>query len=304
VKTLIAAVVMLTGIASAQTSGARPTPATTPSKAHMTVDVQRQPSNLPSEETVRSFLKQTFGYDPNVQLEVLGITASEMPGVAHVIVRVGGPQQPPAHLYVTQDGQHAILGEVIPFGAHPFEPARKKLAAQAKGQRKGATAAPRVTIVEFSDLQCPHCKAAQPIIDKLVADTPGAELIFQPFPLSGHDWASKAALTGECVAQQSPAAFWKYVQGIFDAQEQITAANAPQKLQEIAQSAGVNGAQAVACASTQPMAQRIQDSIDLGMALGVSGTPTVFINGRKFTSIAGIPYDQLKKVVEFDASQK
>jgi protein-disulfide isomerase len=270
----------------------------------MTVDVQKQANNLPSEETVMSFLKQTFGYDPNVPLEVLGISQSEMPGVAHVIVRVGGPQQPPAHLYVTQDGQHAILGEVIPFGSRPFEPARKKLEAQAKGQHKGMTAAPRVTIVEFSDLQCPHCKAGQPVIDKLVADTPGAELIFQPFPLTGHDWASKAALMGECVGQQNPQAFWKYVQGVFDAQDQITAATAPQKLQEIAQAAGVNGAQATTCAATQPVARRIQDSIDLGMSLGVSGTPTVFINGRKFTSIAGIPYEQLKKVVEFDASQK
>jgi len=301
---LIAAVIILAALSSAQTSGSKPPTSTAPSKGHMTVDVQRQPSTLPSEETVRSFLKQTFGYDANVPYEVLSIGPSEMPGVAHVVVRVGGPQQQPAHLYVTQDGQHAILGEVIPFGAHPFEPARKKLEAQAKGQRKGAAAPARVTIVEFSDLQCPHCKAGQPVIDKLMADTPGAELIFQPFPLTGHDWASKAALVGECVAQQNSQAFWKYLQGVFDAQDQITAANAPQKLQEIAQTSGVNGEQATACSTTQPVARRIQDSIDLGMAMGVSGTPTVFINGRKFTSIAGIPYEQLKKVVEFDAAQK
>lgn len=303
-KSVIATLIAVCAIAAAQTSGTKPAATSAPGKAHMTVDVQRQPSTLPSEETVRSFLKQTFGYDPNVPYEVLGIGPSEMPGVAHVIVRVGGPQQPPAHLYVTQDGQHAILGEVIPFGAHPFEPARKKLETQAKGHRKGVNASPRVTIVEFSDLQCPHCKAGQPVIDKLLADTPGAELVFQPFPLTGHDWASKAALMGECVAQQNPQAFWKYVQGVFDAQDQITAATAPQKLQEIAQSAGVNGAQATTCAATQPIARKIQDSIDLGMSLGVSGTPTVFINGRKFTSIASLPYEQLQKVVEFDAAQK
>jgi protein-disulfide isomerase len=109
---------------------------------------------------------------------------------------------------------------------------------------------------------------------------------------------------GECVAQQNPQAFWKYIQGVFDAQDQITAATAPQKLQEIAQNSGVNGAQALTCAATQPIARRIQDSIDVGMSLGVAGTPTVFINGRKFTSIASLPYEQLKKVVEFDAMQK
>jgi protein-disulfide isomerase len=302
---VITIIVAVCSLAVAQAGGAKPaTTIAAPGKAHMTVDVQKQPSTLPSEETVRSFLKQTFGYDPNVQFEVLGISQSEMPGVAHVIVRVGGPQQPPAHLYITPDGEHAILGEVIPFGAHPFAPARRKLETQAKGQRKGATTAPRVTIVEFSDLQCPHCKAGQPVIDKLLAETPGAQLIFQPFPLTGHDWASKAALMGECVAQQNPQAFWKYIQGVFDAQDQITAATAPQKLQEVAQNSGVNGAQVSTCAATQPTARRIQDSIDIGMSLGVSGTPTVFINGRKFTSIASLPYEQLKKVVEFDATQK
>lgn len=303
-KQVIALIIAVCSFAAAQTGGSKPANSSAPTKAHMTVDVQRQPSTLPSEETVRAFLKQTFGYAPDVQLEVLSINPSEMPGVAHVVVRVGGPQQQPANLYITPDGQHAILGEVIPFGAHPFEPARKKLEAQAKGQRTGATGTPRVTIVEFSDLQCPHCKAAQPVIDKLLAETPGAALILEPFPLTGHDWASKAALVGECVAQQNQPAYWKYVHGVFDAQDQITAANAPQKLQEIAQAAGVNGAQAMTCSTTQPVARRIQDSIDLGMSLGVTGTPTVFINGRKFTSIAGIPYEQLKKVVEFDASQK
>ena len=303
-KQVIALMIAVCSFAAAQTSASKPASSSAPAKAHMTVDVQRQASNLPSEETVQAFLKQTFGYAPDVQLEVLSITQSEIPGVAHVVVRVGGPQQQPANLYITPDGQHAILGEVIPFGEHPFEPARKKLEAQAKGQRTGAAGAARVTIVEFSDLQCPHCKAAQPVIDKLLAETPGAALVLEPFPLTGHDWASKAALVGECVAQQNQPAYWKYVHGVFDAQDQITAANAPQKLQEIAQAAGVNGAQAVTCSTTQPIARRIQDSIDLGMSLGVTGTPTVFINGRKFTSIAGIPYEQLKKVVEFDAAQK
>ena len=77
---LIAAVIILAAISSAQTSGSKPATSTAPSKGHMTVDVQRQPSTLPSEETVRSFLKQTFGYDPNVSYEVLSIGPSEMPG--------------------------------------------------------------------------------------------------------------------------------------------------------------------------------------------------------------------------------
>lgn len=297
---ILVLLVSLTIVTSAQTTRAA---APAQEKPHMTVDVKPAATQLPSQPEVESFLRHMFGQDPTVQYKVLGIANSEVPGVPKVTVQVGGPQQPPVDLYIMPDREHAIAGQVLPFGANPFGPAKRKLEAQAKGQRLGPTE-PRVTVVEFSDLQCPHCKRAQPVIDKLVADTPGARLIFQPFPLSIHDWASKAALMGECVAEQKPAAFWTYVNSVYAAQDQITGANAAQKLQELAVGAGVDGPQASTCASSQVTARKIQDSIDLGMSLGVTGTPTVFVNGRKVNGIADIPYDQLRKLVEFEAAQK
>jgi protein-disulfide isomerase len=171
-------------------------------RAHMTVDVKPAAATpLPTQETVNSFLQSWVGYDPTVKYKVLSIEPSEATGIAHVVAQVG-EGAPPTHFYVTADGEHALVGEIIPFGAHPFAPARRKLDAQAHGPSRGAKT-PTVTIVEFSDLQCPHCKAGQPVIDRLMADTPGAKLIFQAFPLSIHDWASKAAKTGECVAERS-----------------------------------------------------------------------------------------------------
>jgi protein-disulfide isomerase len=289
-------------IASAQTTKAA-APSTPQNKPHMTVDVKPSATQLPSQQEVESFLRHMFGQDPGTQYKVLGIGSSEVPGIAKVTVQVGGPQQPPVDLYIMPDREHAIAGQVLPFGADPFAPARHKLDTQAKGPLLGS-AQPRVTIVEFSDLQCPHCKRAQPVIDKLLADTPGAQLIFQPFPLNIHEWASKAALMGECVAEQKPAAFWNYVKSVYNAQDQITAVTAPQKLQDLAAAAGVDGARATTCAASPITARKIQDSIDLGMSLGVTGTPTVFMNGRKVNGIADIPYDQLRKLAEFEAAQK
>jgi protein-disulfide isomerase len=109
---------------------------------------------------------------------------------------------------------------------------------------------------------------------------------------------------GECVSEQKPTAFWDYVKGVYAVQDQITAANAQQKLQELAAAAGVDGPRANTCSASQATARKIQDSIDLGMSLGVTGTPTVFVNGRKVNGIADIPYDQLRKLVEFEAAQK
>ena len=289
---IIASLSLLIGMAAAQTAPA--------AKPRITVDVR--PQALPTTQEVESFLARWVGQDPTVKYQVLGISASEVPGVAKVVVQVGA-NQPPTTLYVTPDREHAIVGEVIQYGANPFAPARRKLDAQAKGPRSGSPQ-PRVTIVEFSDLQCPHCKNAQPIIDRLVAEVPGAQVIFQPFPLSNHDWASKAALTGECVAEQNPIAFFSYVHEVFAQQDQITAATAPEKLAAIASGVKADPNALKACLAKPQTAQKVQTSIDLGMSLGVSSTPTVFVNGRKLLSVAGIPYEQLKKLVEFEASQK
>ena len=289
--------------ASGQTSSTPARPAQDTNRPHMTVDVKPAPATpLPSKETVMAFLQSWVGYDPTVKYEVLAVEPSEIPGVAHVVARVG-ENTPATNFYVTSDGEHAIVGDVIPFGAHPFAPAKRKLDAQAKGPSRGAKAA-QVTIVEFSDLQCPHCKAGQPVIDRLMADTPGAKLVFQPFPLSIHDWASKAAKTGECIAEKNPNGFWDYIRQVFEQQDQITAANAEEKLQAIAGQENVTPEQLTACLAKPEVAQRVQDSINLGMALGVAGTPTVFINGRKVRGVADFPYEQLKKLVEFEAKQQ
>jgi protein-disulfide isomerase len=63
-------------------------------------------------------------------------------------------------------------------------------------------------------------------------------------------------------------------------------------------------AQLETCLARPDIARRVQDSIDLGMALGVSGTPTIFINGRKVRGVAELPYEQLRRLVEFEANQK
>src|ERR1041385_5464824 len=150
-------------------------------------------TRLPSEETVNAFMKQMFGYDSSVSWKVASIRPTEAQGIAEVIVVVSNPQgQQNNRLYVTSDGKHALVGDIIPFGVRPFDATRDELAKKADGPSRGPADA-AVTVVEFSDLQCPHCKEAQPTVDKLLAEEKNARLIFQNFPLASHDWAAKAA---------------------------------------------------------------------------------------------------------------
>jgi len=204
-------------------------------------------------------------------------------------------------LLVSGDGKHAITGDILPFGARPFDDARAKLEKGVNGPAKGPAKAP-VTIVEFSDMQCPHCAKAAPAIDQLLAQEPEAHFVFQNFPLPAHDWAEKAAGYLDCIGRASNDAVWKFIQKTFDEQANITEANADEKLKAIATASGANADEIAACAAKPDTKARIEASIALGKSVGVNATPTLFINGRNLPG--GAPVDLLKKIVDFQASQE
>jgi protein-disulfide isomerase len=157
-----------------------------------------------------------------------------------------------------------------------------------------------VTVVEFSDLQCPHCKDAQPTLDRLMSEDKDVRVIFQSFPLPMHDWAAKAAAYADCVSRSSNDAFWKFISSIYASQSDITAANADEKLSGLADSAGVKGAEIAACAAKPETTSRVEKSVALGKELNVDSTPTFYVNGRK---IPAVPYEVLKKLVDFAAQE-
>jgi protein-disulfide isomerase len=190
-----------------------------------------------------------------------------------------------------------VTGQIMPFGAHPFAADRKKLEAGANGPSHGPANAP-VTVVEFSDLQCPHCKEAQPTLDKLMAEDKNIRVIFQSYPLPMHDWAAKAAAYADCVSRSSNDAFWKFISSVYGAQTDITAANADEKLTALADAAGVKGADIAACAAKPETTSRVEKSMALGKDLDVDSTPTLFINGRR---VPAVPYETLQKLVDFAA---
>lgn len=256
---------------------------------------------LPSEDTVNSFLYQMFGYDATITWKIAEIRPAEAVGLAEVTVIITNPQGSNANkLYVTADGKHAITGDVLPFGAKPFDETRAKLEKGINGAAKGPANAP-VTIVEFSDMQCPHCKQAAPSIEQLLAQEPDVHFVFQNFPLPAHNWAEKAANYVDCVGRASNDAVWKFIDKTFAEQANITEANADEKLKAIATDSGVKADEIAACAAKPDTKARIDASVALGKSLGVTGTPMIFINGRALSGAA--PVDLLKKVVEFQASQ-
>ena len=260
---------------------------------------------LPSKATVDSFMQHWFGYDSSITWQVAQIQPSEVPGFAEVVVNMEkGGQRQAMVLYVSHDEKHAFTGEAIPFGADPFAPTRKELATSTTGIARGPANAP-LTVVEFSDLECPHCKQAQPVVEKLMGDFPNARFVFQQFPIeAAHPWAFKAATWAQCIGRESNPAFWNFVNAIYDDQLNIDAQNADAKMKEHATAAGADATKAAACASSPETATAVRDSFELGKTVGVTGTPTVFLNGRKITGITTIPYEVLKDLARFTGSSK
>jgi len=259
--------------------------------------------NLPSEATVDSFMQQTFGYEPNVTWKVSSIKPAPVPGLAQIDVVLASPQgQQSSRFYVTADGEHAVVGDIIPFGAKPFDHARKTLEKGISGPSRGPKDA-AVMVVEFGDLQCPACKAAQPAIEALIAAEPNTRFVFQNFPLEMHNWAAKGAAYADCVAQASNDAFWKFIAKTYETQADITAENADQKLTALADGAGLKGADVAACANTPVTKAHVDASLALGKSVNVNGTPTLFVNGRSIGNISQVPAETLKGLVDFAAKQ-
>jgi protein-disulfide isomerase len=260
-------------------------------------------TGLPSETTVDSFLHQQFGYQADLTWKISSIKPAPGTGLAEVVVVLASPQgQQLTKFYVAPDGKHALVGEIIPFGAHPFDPAKERLEKGITGPSRGPKDAP-VTIVEFGDLQCPACKAAQPTIEALVAAEPNARFVFQNFPLEMHNWAAKGAAYADCVGRASNEAFWKFVSKTYETQGDITAATADEKLTALADGAGVKGSEIAACAVKPETKARIDASLALGKSVDVTGTPTLYINGRKVGSMDPHMSDVYKNLVEFAAKQ-
>ena len=259
--------------------------------------------NLPSEATVDSFLHQQFGYQADLTWKISSIKPSGIGSLAEVTVVLANPQgQQLTRFFVAPDGEHALVGEIIPFGARPFDPAKKALDKGITGPERGPKDAP-VTIVEFGDLQCPACKAAQPTIEALAAAEPTARFVFQNFPLEMHNWAAKGAAYADCVGRASNDAFWKFISKTYETQSDITAETADEKLTAIADGAGVKGADIAACAVKPDTKARVEASIVLGKSVDVTGTPTLFINGRKIGSFDARLSDVYKGLAEFAAKE-
>jgi protein-disulfide isomerase len=260
----------------------------------------------PTVDTVNSFLRTLWGFDPNRIWRVAAIQKTQAAGVSKVVVFVS-EKTPNAKMqttafFVMPDGKHAIAdgSSIVNFGATPFAELRKTMQDRADGPARGA-ASKDLLLVEFADLQCPHCKEAQATVDQLVKDFPNARVVFQNYPLVEiHPSAFVAAAYGVCVAKQKNDAFFTYTQAVFDTQAMLTPEDTTKTLQAAVTKAGLDPAAVAACAGTQATTDEVNASIKLAQDAGIDQTPMLVVNGHALPA-AGVPYETLKQIIAFQA---
>jgi len=163
---------------------------------------------------------------------------------------------------------------------------------------KGDADAP-ITIIEFSDFQCPFCKRfftqTLPQIEKDYISTGKVKLVYRDYPLNFHPEAQKSAEAAECADDQGK--FWEFHDKIFENQESLSNAN----YKKWAADLSLDIAEFNDCLDSGKYAAEVQKDFQDGAAAGVKGTPSFFVNGQYIRGAQ--PYDVFKQIIEAELAK-
>jgi protein-disulfide isomerase len=251
-----------------------------------------------TRQKISEYLRKRFSVAPNAAITVGPFEPSVFADYYKVLVTVKEGQQTAAqHFFVSKDGRYLVQGNLFTLDADPFKEVERQISTR-HVQSVGPANAP-VTIVEYSDLECPVCAQAQNFIEKQLLPKYGNQvrLIFKEFPLvSIHHWALAAAMMNECAFELNPGRSLLFRSLVYRSQSDIKDDTAHDELLQLAQKAGLDRAKMSTCFDAKTSIPRVQSDFDEGQSLGVSTTPTLFVNGKM---VAGIPPpDQFFQIVD------
>ncbi len=203
--------------------------------------------------------------------------------------------------YVSKDGKLIVKGTLFDINKNPFQPELNKLKTDLQPSF-GQPGAPIVMVV-FSDFQCPNCREEAKVLREHVERqySDKIRVYFKDFPLETlHPWAKAAAMAGRCVFREKPAAFWDFHDWIYEHQPEISGENLKTKVIGWAETKNLDTVKLGQCIDTKATEKEVEREVAEGRALQVSGTPTVFLNGRPLTG--AIPWQTLDQIIQRELS--
>ncbi|MBV9758990.1 MAG: DsbA family protein [Acidobacteriaceae bacterium] len=183
-----------------------------------------------------------------------------------------------------------MLDSRVDPGEQEMQEARQLMGRLLEGEyaARGPENAP-LTLVVFSDFQCPFCRRMQQILatEPLLIEDRSVRLVFRHMPLAQHDWAEEAARAAACAQFQSQAAFWHLHDALFVNQNRISRQNVTDQVFELAaKTPSLEIGQFRTCVERQMSFGAVVRDRELGARAGVTGTPTLFLNGEQLPGIS------------------
>jgi protein-disulfide isomerase len=251
---------------------------------------------------LEAYLRYAEGFSPGVKFEIDDPVSSPFKGYYRVVVHLSTAQSKLDRVYyVTPDGRDFISGSLWNINDNPFLDTLLHL--PTSGPLFGPANA-KVTLVIFSDFECPYCRAfAKTVRDNIPQKYPNeVRVVFKDFPIEKlHAWAFAAAEAAHCIAAQKPDAFWGFHDWIFQHQEEVNAGNVRDKATSFAKDQGIDPTKIQSCLDTHAMAAEVNEGIKAGELLQVQQTPTSFANGRQLSG--AVEWKTLDEVIQIELNR-
>ncbi len=156
-----------------------------------------------------------------------------------------------------------------------------------------------VTIVEFSDFQCPYCgKAAETVTEIKKKYGNKVKIAFKHFPLPMHKDAKPASEAAMCVNEQGTEKFWKFHDKLFKNQDKLDTAS----LEKFAKESGADTKKFDDCVGTKKFKMQVEKDLEYGEKIGVKSTPTFFVNGQLISG--ALPIDSFSEIIDEELTSK
>jgi protein-disulfide isomerase len=282
---------------SVRAQQAQPATAGTPTAA--TSSTQTTSS---TQKTIEAYLRHLYAFGPDAQIVVGPPKPTPVEGMleTNIGLTINGNKQT-VKFYVSKDGKFLFQGELSDMTKDPLAQNRAQIQmndAPSLGDPKAL-----VTLVEYSDFECPVCRNLHDALRGLLPNYAGkVRVVFKDFPLEQiHPWARTAAIAGRCAYQQDARAFWKMYDFIYDNQEIISAATAWTKMMDYAAQSGLDADAFKTCMASPEASAAVNASRANGQLLDVTSTPTVFVNGRR---IVGADAHLLEQYINYELGQQ
>ncbi len=263
--------------------------------ALMSVAVLAVAGTAMAQDTTKlvEYYKRKANVPPNVAVTASGVGDSKIAGAKSGSLEAGGQKVP---FTMSADGRYVVFGEMEDLTVDPFAAVMKKIDLKDKPFKGGKDA--KVTIIEYSDFQCPFCKKGFDTIESQVLKEYGDKVKFyyKNLPLSFHPWAEPAAVGVMCAQMQNKDAYWKLYEYYFNNQKDLNPQNLKEKSLEVLKDTKVDAAKWTDCFENKKSLDVVKAESAEAQGLGIQGTPGFIINGRALKG--AYPFEQFKAVID------